>query len=321
MSLFDSLLLLIISLTLVGIAYVVRSQRIVGRKLSELIILTRRLDKEFGNQVGELQNSIQALSAKTFMDSSSSRSAMKYVLSFTSYPSRFSTLEQILPSIQGQILKPTEIHLNLAREHYQQLPIALRKKLQSAGIKVFQGEDLGPGKKLIPTLSRTKLPIITIDDDLILSNDLTLQLMFQHQLFPGQIIASRTHRINPDSAGAPKSFHHWRKEYFQDPGPDARLFATSGAGTLFPAGSLHKDATDSTLYRELAFHTDDLWWYFQARRIGTNVRRIPGRRALHFIVGTQADGLWSTGNKERNDENLTKLLARYGNPLDKSKLR
>jgi hypothetical protein len=88
--------------------------------------------------------------------------------------------------------------------------------------------------------------------------------------------------------------------------------ATSGAGTLFPAGSLHPEAFDEARYTELAFHTDDLWWYFQGRRNGTQVRRLPGYRALEFIPETQDVGLWRTGNKDRNDVNFKKLVDEIG---------
>ena len=305
-----------LSLALLAAAtYAVRSLRIIGRKSSQIILSLKKMDKEIGNQIQDLQASMQTLHAAAIFDLPRDRSKLKYVLSFTSHPARFSALEKIFPSITSQILKPAEIHLNIAREHAPLLSKELAKKLRAAGVKIFEVADLGPGKKLIPTLRRTKLPVICIDDDLVLPADLTLQLMLHHRLYPTNIIASRTHRVTKDEYGSIRPFKEWQMEYNRDAGPDAQLFATSGAGTLFPPGSLHSDALDEKLYKELSFHTDDLWWYFQGRRVGTSVRRIPGRRALHFIEGTQADGLWLTGNKERNEENLAKLVAKYGDPI------
>jgi hypothetical protein len=90
---------------------------------------------------------------------------------------------------------------------------------------------------------------------------------------------------------------------------------TSGAGTLFPAGSLHEDAGNPELYRKLSFNTDDLWWYFQARRKGTLVRRLSGLDTLNFIDSTQEVGLWKNGNQDRNEVNLKALISEYGNPI------
>jgi hypothetical protein len=113
----------------------------------------------------------------------------------------------------------------------------------------------------------------------------------------------------------PKTFEQWDKQWSDSSGPSADLFATSGAGTLFTKEMLHEDALNEKLFTELSLHTDDLWWYFQARRIGVNVRRVPGARELNFIPDTQEVGLWRTGNKDRNELNLMKLIDKYGKPF------
>jgi hypothetical protein len=59
-----------------------------------------------------------------------------------------------------------------------------------------------------------------------------------------------------------------------------------------------------------------LWWYFQARRKGTLVRRLSGLDHLNFIDSTQDVGLWKNGNQDRNEVNLSALLAQYGNPIN-----
>ena len=315
---------LIITLSLFGIAlllYAVRSLRIIGTKISRLQSAIKQSEKAVSDQVQEVVRSTQLLQASSRFPTERDRKKLKYVLSLTSYPARFSALEELIPFLSNQILAPQEIHLNIAREDIGKMSKGLKDALRLAKVKVFPVSDLGPGKKLIPTLSRTKLPIICIDDDLVLPDDLTFKLMAIHHQYPKDVIASRTHRITVDSSGKIRKFSEWELEYSASSIPDPRLLATSGAGTLFPNGALHRDAQDEKSYRELSFHTDDLWWYFHARRNGTNVRRIPGRRALTFIEGSQEVGLWVTGNQERNDQNFSRLVAKYGNPLDKSKLR
>lgn len=315
MTFFEIVTLSFLVIAIALLAYIVRSLRIHGTKLSSIQKDLRKNAREVEAQLGGINSAVQAPQIYGLPGKSTSRSSWKYVLSFTSHPARFATLPQFLPSILNQALPPQEIHLNIAEADLPRLPKEIRSILINSGVKIFSTPDLGPAKKLIPTLKRTKLPVICVDDDLVLNAELTLQLMAQHQLFPNSIIASRTHRITTNDVGQIKSFKEWEGEYWRTLGPESRLFATSGAGTLVTSKHFHRDLFDEKLYRELSFHTDDLWWYFQARRVGVDVRRIPGRRPLEFIPGTQESGLWVTGNQERNDINIKKLVEKFGRPF------
>ena len=315
MSLFEFAIASLLVLVLGLLAYVIRSLRIHGTKLSSIQKEMRKNVRDSEIQLSAITSVVQSTQFREIPGKASKKTSWKYVLSFTSHPVRFETLPEFLPSILNQALPPEEIHLNLAESDLPKLPKQIRSKLIDSGVKIFGTSDLGPAKKLIPTLKRTKLPVICFDDDLVLDSELTLQLMAQHQLFPDSIIAARTHRITVDVSGEIKPFKEWEGEYWRTLGPEPRLFATSGAGTLVMAQHFHRDVFDEKMYRELSFHTDDLWWYFQARRNDVDVRRIPGRRPLEFIPGTQESGLWSTGNQERNDINMKKLIEKYGRPF------
>ena len=301
-------------LNVAGLIYAVRSLRASGTKLTKLQSSSRKemqeLVKVLRPELKKAQNqlNLHILEAPAFKESKDWR----YVLAVTSHPARFDALAQVLKDLKNQILQPTQAILTVAENDLDKLPASI-KEMQSAGaLEIKSCHDLGPGKKLIPLLAHQELPIVVIDDDLILPPDLTLQLMIQHHLYPNAIIASRTHQATRDKDGNLLPFSQWQKQFDDGDGPATNLLATSGAGTLFPKGALHPDAFDEDLYRQLTFHTDDLWWYVQARRNGTLVRRIPGVRPLEFIPESQEVGLWNTGNKDRNDENLAKLIAHYG---------
>jgi hypothetical protein len=77
-----------------------------------------------------------------------------------------------------------------------------------------------------------------------------------------------------------------------------------------------KVASDAALYTKLSHNTDDLWWFFQARRKGTLIRRLSGLDTLNYIESTQEVGLWNNGNQDRNEVNLKALVGQYGNPLN-----
>jgi hypothetical protein len=236
----------------------------------------------------------------------------EHVISLTSHPARFNTLSQTLNSLLAQRIIAKNIYLNIAQEDLGKLPDSVKDLETSGLIKINTCEDLGPGKKLIPTLKLERsLPIIVVDDDLIFETDLTLKLMIAHHLSPGTIIASRVHKIIHTPEGKISAYINWQKNYSLSDGPSMDLFATSGAGTLYKAEFFHSDVTDEKTYTELAFHTDDLWWFIQSKRIGTKTKRLLGQSILNFIDGTQDDGLWNNGNKERNDLNLKALLEKY----------
>ncbi len=311
------LLLVVLLLTTGTSLYVVRSLRIIGSKVTEVLAQGRTIEKKLAQTQKSLHSdSAQILGKLNLLNLNipgMKERDFNFVLSMTSHPARFDALAQALPELKKQVLQPTEIVVNIARGDMGKLPQSIRDLATKGEIVLNECNDLGPGKKLIPTLKMYPgVPIIAIDDDLVLSPDLTLQLMLEHHLYPDAIIASRVHRVTYAQDGSLEPFSAWEKGSDSLLGPSFDLMATSGAGTLFPAGALHGDALDEVRYTELAFHTDDLWWYFQGRRNGTQVRRLPGYRALEFIPETQDVGLWSTGNKDRNDVNFKKLVDEIG---------
>ena len=120
----------------------------------------------------------------------------EFLISLTSVPNRFGTLPMVVESLTGQELPANEIHLNLAHQDFNDLPSSIRATLEQSKVKIFSVDDWGPAKKLIPTLQRSDLPVICVDDDLIYEPTLTKHLLIQAQLFPENVIASRTHKIS-----------------------------------------------------------------------------------------------------------------------------
>ena len=302
------ILIIILVLQLIALYYLVRTARNLGSKATkhhnELMANINLLRAGDGNN---LLNHLLTPNSKEFKNVS-----WEHVISLTSHPARFQTLNTVIEQLLNQRLTPKKIYLNIAAEDMAKLPTAI-SALESNGIlQINSCTNLGPGKKLIPTLMLEKaLPIIVVDDDLIFETDLSLKLMIQHQLTPKAIVASRVHKITYANDGKLSTYKNWRKNYSLGDGPAADLFATSGAGTLYKADFFHSDVTDEKVYKELSFHTDDLWWFIQSKRVGTLTKRVPGISKLNYIDGTQEDGLWQSGNQDRNDSNLKLLLSKY----------
>jgi hypothetical protein len=303
-----SLLLVILVLQVFAVYYLIRTARNLGSKATKNHkVMMENISQIRSATSGILLNQLLIPDSKEFKAVN-----WEHVISLTSHPARFNTLNQTLNSLLTQRLIAKNIYLNIAQEDLGKLPDSVKDLASSGLIKINTCEDLGPGKKLIPTLKLERsLPIIVVDDDLIFETDLTLKLMIAHQLSPGTIIASRVHKIIHTPEGKISAYINWQKNYSLSDGPSMDLFATSGAGTLYKAEFFHIDVTDEKTYTELAFHTDDLWWFIQSKRIGTKTKRLLGQSILNFIDGTQDDGLWNNGNKERNDLNLKALLEKY----------
>ena len=303
-----SLLLVILVLQVFAVYYLIRTARNLGSKATKNHkVMMENISQIRSATSGILLNQLLIPDSKEFKAVN-----WEHVISLTSHPARFNTLSQSLNSLLAQRLIAKNIYLNIAQEDLGKLPDSVKDLASSGLIKINTCENLGPGKKLIPTLKLERsLPIIVVDDDLIFETDLTLKLMIAHHLSPGNIIASRVHKIIHTPEGKISAYINWQKNYSLSDGPSMDLFATSGAGTLYKAEFFHNDVTDEKAYTELAFHTDDLWWFIQSKRIGTKTKRLPGQSILNYVDGTQETGLWNNGNKERNDINLKTLIEKY----------
>lgn len=302
------LLIVIISIQISTFAYLIRAVRNLGSK-------STRYQKELIENINVLRasgrsNLLNHLAVPTTKDFRNL--SWDHVISLTSHPGRFSSLAVSLDQLINQHLIPKRIYLNIAESDIAKLPSEIKKMELGGVLKINACADLGPGKKLIPTLKfEDKLPIIVVDDDLIFETDLTMKLMVQHHLSPKNIIASRVHKIAYESDGSIAPYSKWVKNYSLSNGPSGDLFPTSGAGTLYKKEFFHNDVMNEISYKSLSFYTDDLWWYVQSKRNNVITKRLAGYSRLEFIDGTQEIGLWSNGNQERNDPNLKSILAQY----------
>ena len=266
------------ALSVLLLAYLVRGSRQLGTKLSKLESSNNKgfksIEKMLIAQEALAKRNSQLL---YLMQVQRKELDWKFEVSVTSHPARFNALALSLSALKSQILQPQSINVFIAETDIAALPDSIKELEKSGYIKISPCEDLGSGKKLIPALKvQSNLPIITIDDDLYFENDLFLHLMINHYLYPDAIFAARVHQLAVNDSNDVLPFSAWHKHYDLSEGPSNDLMPTSGAGTLFPPKAMHEDASNAALYTELSYNTDDLWWYFQARRKGTLVRRLSG---------------------------------------------
>jgi hypothetical protein len=239
-----------------------------------------------------------------------------FEVSLTSHTKRFQSLYVVLSEILNWNILPELINLNLTQEDFKLLPSKIMNSEFSHLLRINVVEDWGPAKKLIPSLMKQRhLPIVTIDDDIHYKPDQITRLLVEHMVFPSCIIAGRAHRILLDQKNNPIPYLQWDLETKERRGPSKDLFPTGAGMVLYPLDVLHRDVFNLKNFSRDTFWTDDIWFYFQARRKGTLIRRVPHGQALTYVDGTQEVGLWQNGNQIRNDLVFSELIKVFGNPV------
>lgn len=242
------------------------------------------------------------------------------IVSLTSYPPRFPTLHLTLRSLLRQDTRPDRIVLWLAHGDEAHLPPAVTDLL-ATGIELRMVEDVRSYKKLVFALQAfPKAWIATVDDDVFYKPDwlglLVGGLEAPENAQAPVITCHRAHRLIPSADGKLAPYGEWTWDV-DDPAahrPSADLMPTGIGGVLYPPGSLHPDAVQRALYEDLAPSADDLWFFWCARRAGSAYRKV-GPRFEQLAWWSSQQGRLFDDNIVRNDTQIARLVARYGNPL------
>ncbi len=239
-------------------------------------------------------------------------------LNLTSHPPRFGLLAPTLRSLLLQDTAPDRVTLWLHAPDLALLPEPVRVLERDEGLRIRTvSRDLRSYKKLVPALEQEpEAWHVTADDDIYYRPDWLGTLLDASRGTPASLLCWRAHLVTDTREGVLRPYRKWRPKT-EMRGPDPRLFPTSGAGVLFPPGSLDRRVVDRDLAMALAPTADDLWWYWMARLSGTEVRRVGDNPRLITWEGAREDSLWRTNKREEvgNDAQIEALLEHFGNPL------
>ena len=232
------------------------------------------------------------------------------VLSLTSHPPRFPFLLTQLNRVSKQTLFPDLLVLNIAEEDYSEIPKELAILDLPFAFEINLVENLGPGKKLIPTLIKYPTStIITIDDDIDYPESLIESLWMESKDYPGAIIAARAHQ--PLFLGrkiAP--YLSWDFEITET--ANRLVFPTGGGGIFYPPNSLHKEVLNTEIYKNMSWSTDDIWFWVHSLRAGTKIRKSRFSYELKTVSLGKSSALSEKGNREiMNDLILSTLWNFY----------
>jgi len=195
------------------------------------------------------------------------------VVSLTSYPARIKNIWMVISSILAQSYCPKLIILWLSKEQFlsKRLPKRLTD-LQSERFKiVFVEGDIRSHKKYLYAFM--KFPekiIITVDDDVIYSNDIVKCLYESYLSSPDAIHANHTAQISFDN-GSLKPYMEWELIFHKSISPDQLQIGMGGV--LYPPRLLYKDVLNIDLATRLAPMADDIWLNSMARLNNTSIIR------------------------------------------------
>ncbi len=188
----------------------------------------------------------------------------RVIISVTSFPNRFNQLVITLRSIILQDITPNKIIVYLGSDSKEKDITDEMKKLKKYGVEYrFDTKlNLKGHKKYFYALREFKdYLVITIDDDIIFPNTMISELLKCHEKYPEVVCARRVHKITKKNNQI-LPYNLWDKEYIRRIKPSNRIFATTGAGTLYPPyvnNHLCNSTFDSNKIIELCLEADDIW--------------------------------------------------------------
>lgn len=227
----------------------------------------------------------------------------KIIVSLTSYKPRFKNLNLVIESILNNTIKPSKIVLSLYKEDLIFLSKKIKDMIKNQIIElIVTNIDLKSHKKYFYAMEKYKdYAIITIDDDIIYTNDLIETLYNSYLKYPNCIHARRVHKIIfKDNKALP--YDYWLKQYTFEFNPSFYLFPTSGGGTLFPPNILNiSDENINEIYKCIT--ADDIYLKYLSRKRNIKIVWVPNK----FLLGleqlkdniTQEKALYKINIKEK----------------------
>ncbi len=223
------------------------------------------------------------------------------IVSFTTYPKRISTIHRVVDNIARQSKKADAVYLWLASEQFPNgnadLPQELLERAEQGLVEIrWCDEDIRSHKKYFYAMQEfPQALIVTLDDDLVYPDNIIQTLFECYICNPDCVSAMRAHVeiINFQKYGEVIPYELWLPEYrdriFE---PSMQLFATSGAGTLYPPNVLDKHVFNKEKFLELCPLADDIWLNIMQLVKGTPTVVASDNYFLHLIEGTQETTLF-----------------------------
>jgi hypothetical protein len=233
-------------------------------------------------------------------------------ITLTSYPARFSKLHLTIDSLLKQTFAPARVVLWIASDDFANLPERV-KRMTARGLEIRTCSDLRSYKKLVPALSQLAEHILVIaDDDTYYPANWLFSLLSHYDPNLRELPCLRAHEMLLDETGGIRPYREWQWDVAA--GPSTALIVPTGVGgVVYPPGALHRDATSDDVFMEICPTADDLWFYYMARRVGYEFKKVGPKFRLFATPGTEESSLFRH-NLTGNDLAIDALRQKYGDP-------
>jgi len=239
------------------------------------------------------------------------------VVSLTSWPPRFPFLHRTLRALLRQSVRPDRIVLWIAAADAPLLPAKVLR-LADAGVEFRTTADIGPFKKLLPSLEAFPDAFVATADDDVHYGPLWLETLVAGFLGAREpaIVCHRAHRPIVGRDGTLPPYSQWERDVQDGAARRASggIIPTGVGGILYPPESLDPLVADSALAARLCPTCDDFWFFWMARRRGTPVLKVGGRFPYREWPGSQRSALHSANLGGEYDRQLAALSERFGVP-------
>lgn len=237
------------------------------------------------------------------------------IISLTSYPPRFKKLHLTLKCLLNQSARPDLIVLWVAYKDFDLIPKKVLSLKREGFFEIRTCKDLGPGKKIIPSLKEYEnCFIVTSDDDIYYGPSWLSGLIKDWRVGEKVIIANRVHKIILQKNNIPVRYGDWEYDVCKDEA-DVLHFATGGAGALYPPNCFHSEVVNMESYLLNCHRQDDIWLYWMARKNDFVVRKCKNKYKLITWLGCDDTGLYANNIKpDGNDAAIERMIEVYGTP-------
>lgn len=237
------------------------------------------------------------------------------IVTLTSYPPRYPNLGKTLKSLLDQTVRADRTILWIDDQDIASLPEEVLA-LRSYGLEILPAANLRSYNKLIPALEKwPDANFVTADDDIYYPPSWLKNLTDVAQNYPNDVIAARMHLASIDTNGSFKKYCEWQlaSDFKLAPTSDTRVFPTGVGGVLYPPGAFDATVFDKNLLTKLAPHADDIWFFWMARKAGTQQRRSDRWFDIVTWPGSQNIGLYSDNLLgDGNDRQMRAMTEHFG---------
>jgi hypothetical protein len=235
----------------------------------------------------------------------------RLVVSLTSYPPRFPTLDLTLRGLLGQDMAPDGVVLWIAHADRAQVPRRV-EALQAHGLTIRTCDDLKSYKSSVPSLMAYPDAFILVAGDDVQYPKRWVRCFCECYRHPREVLSQGARRIAMNGSG-PAPYIQWTRLTHAADGEG--IFPVGRGGTLYPPNCLSPEATDMGKAMNLCPWGDDIWLYWMARRAETTHRMLAPAGKIRDWPGTGASSLWHTRNRDGgNDAQIAAMVATYGWP-------